>query len=126
MADIISILVVEDEFFIQDMLRDALSEAGYRVCCEDSGEAAIERICTAEPHYAAIVTDINLNGSVTGWAVAHEARRRRPDVAIVYMSGESAGEYAAAGVPGSQFLQKPIAPNRITTALSTLLKATNM
>jgi DNA-binding response OmpR family regulator len=40
---------------------------------------------------------------------------------IVYMSGESAEEWAVKGVPGSLMIAKPFAPAQLVTAVSNLI-----
>jgi CheY-like chemotaxis protein len=51
--------------------------------------------------YRALVTDINLRGTMGGWEVAKRAREIDPEFPIIYMTGASADEYASRGVPNS-------------------------
>jgi CheY-like chemotaxis protein len=51
--------------------------------------------------YRALVTDINLPGTMDGWEVARHAREIDPEFPIVYMTGASADEYGSQGVPNS-------------------------
>jgi CheY-like chemotaxis protein len=71
--------------------------------------------------YRALVTDINLRGSMGGWEVARFAREIDPNFPVVYMTGASADEYGSHGVPNSILLTKPFAPAQLVTAVSQLL-----
>jgi CheY-like chemotaxis protein len=74
--------------------------------------------------FRALVTDVNLGvGKLTGWDVARRAREVTQDLAIVYMTGDSAGEWASRGVPNSILLTKPFAPAQLITAVSQLMNA---
>jgi two-component system, OmpR family, response regulator len=67
------------------------------------------------------VTDIRLGAETSGWEIGRRARQHNSAIAIVYISGDSAGQYSAEGVPGSVMIQKPFVPDQIVTALSTQL-----
>ena len=72
----------------------------------------------------ALVTDINLgSGKLDGWNVARCAREIDPDFPVVYMTGDSADEWASKGVPNSILITKPFAPAQLVTAISQLLNS---
>lgn len=121
MPDAVFVLVVEDEVLIQEMIRTALSEGGYTVVCAVAGQEAIGALDGASHAFSALVTDIRLADSTTGWEVAHHARKAQPEIAVIYTSGDSGADYAAEGVPNSTFIQKPFVEDQVTTALSNLL-----
>lgn len=74
--------------------------------------------------YRALVTDINLGrGTVDGWEIARHAREVDPKIPVVYMSGDSGGNWASKGVPNSVMLSKPFAPAQLVTAVSQLLNS---
>lgn len=114
------ILLVEDEALLVDVIEDALKEAGFQVRAVLHGRDAMMAVEDGEFH--AIVTDIKLpSDGPNGWDIGHRARELSPDVAIVYMSGDSAIEWKANGVPNSVMLQKPFASAQLVTAISMLL-----
>jgi CheY-like chemotaxis protein len=120
----ITILVVEDDQLIQGVIEEALSDGGFETTIASSGEEAIDLLDGADPGFRALVTDINLgNGARDGWAVARHARQTRPDLPVVYMTGDSANEWPSEGVPNSILLTKPFAPAQLVTAVSQLLNA---
>ena len=114
------ILVVEDELLISLELVDALEAGGFTTAQSENGSSAIEHIdCCDELH--GLITDIRLGNGPTGWDVARHARQKFPDIAVVYMSGDSAAEWPVEGVPKSIMLQKPFASAQLMTAISNLL-----
>jgi CheY-like chemotaxis protein len=116
------ILVVEDEDAIRDLLQTALEDDGYKVLLAGSGEEAIKLL---KKHKTAkgLVTDIRLGSErkMTGWEIARQARELNPEIAVVYMSGDSAADWSVDGVPKSVMVPKPFALSQISTALATLL-----
>jgi CheY-like chemotaxis protein len=112
------ILLVDDEPLILEFLHDALADGGYSVESASSAEAALEML----DGHRALVTDVNLGrGKLTGWDLAHRARTARPDLAVVYITGESAFQWSSKGVLGSKVLCKPCAPSQVLDAVSGLL-----
>jgi CheY-like chemotaxis protein len=98
------ILVVEDQFLVRDDVATRLRDAGFVVVEAQSGEAAIE-LCHSEAPIDVVFTDINLGGSVSGWDVARSFRTRRPDISVLYTSGDVIDRSRC--VRGSAFIAKP-------------------
>jgi CheY-like chemotaxis protein len=120
----ILVLVVEDEPLIRDMLQAALEDGGFGVALAFSGEEALAKLGDEELGPRALVTDIRLApGKASGWDVARRARELKPDLPVVYMTGDSSAEWASQGVPNSILVAKPFAPAQIIAALSQLLNA---
>jgi CheY-like chemotaxis protein len=123
MADSLVIMVVEDDQAIQGLVEEALSDGGFEAAIAASGEEAVTLLRGNRNHYRALVTDINLLGTMDGWEVAKQAREINPAFPIVYMTGAAADEWASHGVPNSILLTKPFAPAQLVTALAQLLNA---
>lgn len=121
MTDRPIVLVVEDEPLIALALQEDLEAAGYEVRLHDSAPQALDELESAADTLSALVTDIRLGSERDGWEIARRAREINPTVPVVYMSGDSAVEHSARGVPGSIMVQKPYAAAQIVTAISTLL-----
>jgi DNA-binding response OmpR family regulator len=115
------ILVVEDDHLVQSIVEDALTDGGFEIVIASSGEQAVE-LLAADGKCRALVTDINLGrDKLDGWEVARHAREIDPAFPVVYMSGDSADDWASKGVPNSVMLAKPFAPAQLVTAVSQLL-----
>jgi len=123
MADLLVIMVVEDEQLIRNLVEDALSDGGFEPAISASGEEAVTLLRGNRNHYRALVTDINLLGRIDGWEVARQAREIDPTFPVVYMTGAAADQWASHGVPNSILLTKPFAPAQLVTAISNLLNS---
>ena len=88
-AKALVVLLVEDEFFIRYDIATCLREAGYVVVESGSGEDAVAVCSKSAGTIDMVFTDINLGGSVSGWDVAECFRNERPNIPLLYMSGES-------------------------------------
>ncbi|WP_423141718.1 response regulator [Parablastomonas sp. CN1-191] len=120
MDDVPPILVVEDEALIRLSIVEALKEGGYEVLEAAHGQEAIEQI-EQIGSLRGLVTDIRLGAGPAGWKVAHCAREKFASLAVVYVTGDSAWEWSANGVPQSIVLQKPFASAELVTAMANLL-----
>jgi DNA-binding response OmpR family regulator len=117
------ILIVEDEYPLQGIVEDALTEGGFESDILSSGEEALTLFKGKTKNYKALVTDVNLKGRINGWEVARQIREIDPAFPIIYMTGAAADRWASRGVPNSLLLEKPFAPAQLVTAISTLLNA---
>jgi DNA-binding response OmpR family regulator len=116
------LLLVEDEVLIAHSLEDALTEAGFEVQLASDGTQGLRALEASAREISALVTDIRLPlGGPDGFDLAHRARELSPSIAILYMSGDSAGDWASKGVPKSVMLAKPFAIAQLITAVSQLL-----
>src|SRR6185437_5229265 len=117
-----NILVVDDDPLLQRIAEEALRDGGFETVVAASGEKDVELLDTADGKYRALVTDINLGRDrMSGWDVARRARELNAKFPVVYMSGESAEDWSARGVPYSIMLSKPFAPAQLVTAVSQAL-----
>jgi len=123
LPDLLVIMVVEDNPEIQTLIDEALREGGFDPAITASGEEAVTLLRGNRDHYRALVTDVNLKGTMNGWEVARQAREIDPTFPVVYMTGAAADEWASHGVPNSILLTKPFAPAQLVTAISQLLNA---
>jgi len=103
-----TVLVVEDEEDLRALIVQTLDSLGYRVWEAGSGPKALELLESATT-FDALVTDIVLPGGMSGRELADEAKHRRPELSVVYMSGYTENAIVRDGQPGEaiQFLQKP-------------------
>src|SRR6478609_4568056 len=81
-----TVLVVEDETLIRIYVADELRAAGYEVVEAGSGEEALGLLGSASD-IDVILTDIRLGGTIDGYAVAAEFRKRHSRIKIVFVSG---------------------------------------
>jgi DNA-binding response OmpR family regulator len=96
-----TILIVEDEVLIRFDVADYLRTCGYRVL--EAGNASEAMAILQSGHRIDLVfSDVQLPGSMDGFALARWVRSHRPDIKVILTSGASrsaqvAGELCADG-----------------------------
>jgi CheY-like chemotaxis protein len=103
-----TVLVVEDEAVVRQLVCAVLSDVGYNVVCAAS---PLEALTLVKGHPAPIdllVTDVVMP-EMHGPALAREIVALRPTVRVLYISGYSENDISDQGVidPGLDVLQKP-------------------
>jgi CheY-like chemotaxis protein len=121
MGNQILLLLAEDQPLVRLTMQDALEDGGYAVVEASNGAEAQAILDDRDRQIAGLVTDIRLGKGPDGWELARHARELNPLLPVVYVTGDSAAEWAANGVPNSIMLQKPFADAQLLTAISTLL-----
>jgi DNA-binding response OmpR family regulator len=106
-----TVLVVEDQWLLRDELARALRADGWVVLEAATGEAAIGIL--QQNRIDALITDIQLGGSLSGWDVAEAGRAAHAATAIVYISGTTD---SSRRVSPSHFFKKPYSPAAIVAA----------
>ena len=116
-----SILVVDDEPAIQDILTWALSAEGYRVTTAGNGEEALARVESEE--FDVIVTDIVMPG-IDGLEVLERSRVLSPRAAVIVMTAYAALETAIAALRrgASDYLEKPFSVDLLKERVQRLLQ----
>ena len=87
------ILVVEDQKMVRKMAKTVLTKLGYAVLDAQDASKALALLQRGPPVHL-LLTDILLTGHLNGYDLAKEARRRRPELKVLFMSG-----YAESGRP---------------------------
>lgn len=103
-----SILVVDDNASLLRVAVNQLAGLGYKVLSAFDGPMAL-RILGEHGDIDLLLTDIIMPGAMSGTELAREARRLRPDLKVIYMSGfpESAFDEDAQLDPDVVLLRKP-------------------
>ena len=99
-----TVLVVEDEWLVRDDIATTLRGAGWHVLEASTAEGALE-VLAQTARVDILFTDIQLGGPISGWDVAEAGRASKPDMAVLYTSGNSADR--SRSVTGSRFVDKP-------------------
>lgn len=119
--DSVLILVAEDDALVRLTVEEALTEAGFEVLSAASGSEACRLLDDEQFPVKAVVTDIRMGPGPSGWDVARHARERVSGMPIIYVSGDSSGDWSVKGVPKSVMLSKPFALPQLISALAQLL-----
>ena len=116
-----SILVVDDEPAIQDILNWALSAEGYRVTTAGNGKEALARV--EHEDFDVIVTDIVMPG-IDGLEVLERSRVLNPRAAVIVMTAYAALDTAIAALRrgASDYLEKPFSVDLLKERVQRLLQ----
>ena len=116
-----TILLVEDELELQEMVSSQLRNQGYTVLCAQDGKTAIDTI-ENDQTIDLLLTDIVLPGSISGNEIANRARVK--GLRVLYMSGYTNHEMDKNGkFPGDDagVLRKPFSREELATRVSEVL-----
>ncbi len=116
-AELPPVLVVDDEKNMRLSLQTMLSEEGYAVCLEDSGEDALRRIQRED--LLMVITDARMGG-MSGYDLIRRAREQRPDLPILMITAYATPKLAVEAIRAGamDYLPKPFAPEELLHAVS--------
>jgi PAS domain S-box-containing protein len=117
-----TILVAEDEAVVRDMVVAALERMGYRVVAASTGEEAVRLIDRMGEEIDLLLTDVVMPG-MSGPDLYDRARRTRPDLKAVFMSGYTALAIGRPIPEGITLLEKPFSGARLSEVVRTTLGA---
>lgn len=95
-----SILVVDDDIQIAELVATLLEDEGFRVRCAENGQVALLEIDRDPP--GLVVSDVMMP-KLDGVSLTRQIRRRGHQTPVILMSAV----YADVDVPGVRFVPKP-------------------
>lgn len=102
-----TVLVVEDEPAVRQLIVEILNETGYRTLEAADGPSAIS-VLQSPQHIDLLISDVGLPG-MNGRQVAEIGRKHRPDLKVLFVTGYA--QHAAVRSeflgPGMQMITKP-------------------
>jgi two-component system cell cycle sensor histidine kinase/response regulator CckA len=113
-----TVLVVEDQENVRAFTTQILKTHGYLVLEASHGAAALELMQRHLGEIDVLLTDLVMPG-MNGKVLAEHAKRNRPRVKILFMSGYSDDVLGHRGVlePGLAYVQKPFAAETLLTKM---------
>ena len=114
------VLLVEDEPLVRMMNLDILSEAGFRVLDANDADEAFE-ILKRRPEVRAVLTDVDMPGSLNGFEFARLVHQGWPEVGIVVTSGKmhpNPGDLPRTAT----FIPKPFRPDTLVKQLEGVMR----
>ena len=109
------VLLVEDEPLVRLTQVDILREAEFWVVEAQDADEAFE-LLKSRSEIDAILTDVDMPGSMDGFEFARLVRQGWPEVAVLVISGKT-GPGPGDLPPNATFLHKPIMPDDLIAAL---------
>jgi len=110
-----TILLVEDEHSLRQLVRSILEHYGYTVLEAEHGPAALEIWKQHRSKIRLLLTDMMMPEGMTGHDLAEKILADEPKLKVIYTSGYSANVFAkdAPLRPDIAFLQKPYQPHKL-------------
>jgi len=113
-----TVLVVDDDEKLRDLLARVLRSGGYDVAEAGSAEQAIARLAATNVRLAAVLTDLEMPGMDGEGLIAH-IQREWVGLPVLVLTG---GRRRIATLPPERQLTKPAAPAAILNAISDAIR----
>jgi CheY-like chemotaxis protein len=120
-----TILLVEDESALREVIREILEVKGYRVISAATGAQALKVWEERKGEIDLLLTDMMMPEGVSGRELAERVLRDRPDVKVICSSGYSLDVVSPdfTSKKGTEFLQKPYSPETLARTVRECLNA---
>jgi len=117
-----TVLLVEDEPALRDLIKIALTGNGFTVIAVPTPAEALALCRNRSAPLHLLLTDIIMPG-MDGPALALQVQKERPDIKVLYMSGYATNFIMHDGVvdPGTNFLEKPFPPSALLAKVREVL-----
>lgn len=119
-----TILIVEDDSLICELVGFLLEDLGYAIVLAADVDEAIALLKSSR-HIDVLFTDIHLKKfTFGGCSLAHKAVELRPEVRVIYTTGNSiTSELKSRLIAGATLLRKPYTNGQIANSIKQLLAA---
>jgi DNA-binding response OmpR family regulator len=115
-----TILVVDDEVEIAEVVRRYLEQDGYRVVSAADGETALALFKQERPHL--VVLDLMLP-QVDGWEVARRIRAAgNTPIIMLTARGEEVDRLLGLGLGADDYITKPFSPREVAARVRAVLR----
>jgi PAS domain S-box-containing protein len=118
-----TVLLVEDEESVRQLVRDTLTSKGYRVIEAPNGEAGLKVSAEHTGTIEVLITDVVMPG-MGGRELAKRVAAARPNIKVLFLSGYTEDAIIHEGVlePGTAFLQKPFTLQSLSRKVREVLR----
>lgn len=121
-----TILIIEDNAGVRDILRQVLQEHGYTIIEAVDGEAGIDEYQRRRESIDMVICDV-IMPKKSGKEVCDTIRAIDPDIRILFTSGYTADIIGKKGILGMglQFIRKPLSPAELLHKVREVLDSTD-
>lgn len=117
-----TILLVEDEKGVRDLIRSMLLQRGYSVLFAGDSEAALKIASMHRDPIDLLIADVVMPG-LNGPELARRLRARHPNPRVLFISGfVRAPALQGATLPDAGFLEKPFPPEALVGKVQEILE----
>jgi two-component system, cell cycle sensor histidine kinase and response regulator CckA len=115
-----TVLIVDDEPVIRDLMASALSMAGLSAEVADNGRAGLESFLKHQPEICIVISDVVMP-IMGGLDMADRILEIAPGAKILMMSGYSSAELEVKAQQRFPFIQKPFMPRDLLQKIRDVL-----
>ncbi len=117
-----TVLVIDDEVTVRNLIVEVLEEAGYRVITAPDGPSGLN-ILQGDSRIDLLISDVGLPGGMNGRQVADAARIPRPDLKVLFITGYAENAVVGNGHldPGMQVITKPFAMSALAARVREII-----
>ena len=116
-----TVLVVEDEEIVRELVCDVLEEQGYHVLCAANGREALELAGNFHDAIDLLITDVVMP-YMSGQELAETLSYLRPEMKVLFVSGYSDTDLGDGMLdPRVELLQKPFAPHELSQKIRDIM-----
>jgi PAS domain S-box-containing protein len=119
-----TVLLVEDEDSVRELVQITLAARGYKVLEADNGEHGLSIAETFKEHIDILITDVVMPG-IGGRELAKKLLALRPGISVLFLSGYTEDAVITHGAlsPGTAFLQKPFTLQNLAKKVHEVLRS---
>jgi CheY-like chemotaxis protein len=114
------ILAADDDAFVLDVIEEILQDSGYKVITALNGQDAIEKFRQEQEHIDLVLLDVVMP-EVSGRGVFNQIRELRPDMRVLFASGNQVDIPEAVEAPRASFIQKPYSLSELLRGIRQML-----
>jgi len=118
-----TVLVVDDEPTVRMLIGDTLNELGY-TGIEAADAASGLKVLESDAKIDLLITDVGLPGGMNGKDMAEQARAKRPDLKVLFITGYAQNAAISNGKldPGMHVLSKPFAMEKLASRIRQIIE----
>lgn len=120
-----TVLLVEDEESVRQLVKETLESRGYKVLEAEDGEAALKIALNSQEPIQLMITDVVMPG-MSGRELAQQLSKTHPSTKVLFLSGytEDALAHQGGHEQGGAFLQKPFTLQNLSRKVREVLRTT--
>ncbi|HEX3821300.1 MAG TPA: PAS domain S-box protein [Candidatus Sulfotelmatobacter sp.] len=117
-----TVLLVEDEESVRQLVRDTLAAKGYQMLEAESGESGLSAAANHQGKIDLVITDVVMPG-MSGRDLVKQLLHARPETKVLYLSGYTEDAIVSDGSieSGTAFLQKPFSLQNLSRKVREVL-----
>jgi len=115
-----TILLIEDETDVRNLLKEILESYGYEVIEAVDGKDGVEKFVLHQSKIRLLLSDVMMPGK-NGKEAYNDIRKIREDVRVIFISGYSVAATNEILDEGMNFLAKPVSPRELLSKIREVL-----